>query len=176
MPEHRPGTPQVYATLESFLWWDFRDADDWSEWAQGKRLASGINALPAFEKAVELQRVLRQLEASNNGLEDNSDAVVKLNAIIDRLKVRPQVSPSGVIAFAANPGAADGSVAPLLLMALNSMAQGAWSRFKLCREPTCNASFYDTSKSATKVWCSMALCGSRDKMRRLRQRQKSSKM
>ena len=27
MPEHRPGTPQVYATLKSFLWWDFRDAE-----------------------------------------------------------------------------------------------------------------------------------------------------
>lgn len=174
MPEHRPGTPQVYATLESFLWWDFRDAEDWSEWAQRKYLASSSSAaLPAFGRAVALQRVLRRLEAANNGLESDVDAVAQLNLLIERLKVRPQVSPSGDIAFAANPRAADGSVALLLLMALDSMAQGVWGRFKLCREPTCSASFYDSSKSATKVWCSMALCGSRDKMRRLRERRKS---
>ena len=83
--------------------------------------------MPAFRRAIELQHVLRQLEAANNGLEDNPGAVVELNAIIDRLKVRPQVSPSGVIAFVANPRAADGPVALLLLMALNSMAQGAWA-------------------------------------------------
>lgn len=174
MPEHRPGTPQAYATLEFFLWWDFRNAGDWSEWAQSKYLASSSSAaLPAFGRAMALQQVLRRLEASNNGLEDNGDAVVKFNAIIDRLKVRPQVSPSGEIGFAANPRAADSPAALLLLMALDSMAQGVWARFKLCREPTCSASFYDLSKSSTKVWCSMALCGSRDKMRRLRERRKS---
>jgi len=62
----------------------------------------------------------------------------------------------------------DEPAALLLIEALEAMRLGLWRRFKLCREATCRASFYDASKAAGKVWCEMTTCGSRNKMRRYR--------
>ena len=52
----------------------------------------------------------------------------------------------------------------------DAMQAGQWRRFKLCRDPSCRASFYDASKAAAKNWCAMQTCGSRNKMRRYRAR------
>ena len=60
------------------------------------------------------------------------------------------------------------ALAPLLVRALEAMQADAWRRFKLCREPSCRASFFDASKAATRTWCAMRTCGSRNKMRRYR--------
>lgn len=47
-------------------------------------------------------------------------------------------------------------------------------RVKQCRDPRCTCYFIDTSKSATRTWCSMQRCGNRQKVanyyRRERQR------
>ena len=59
-------------------------------------------------------------------------------------------------------------VAPLLVLALEAIRADAWRRFKLCREPGCRASFFDSSKATAKTWCAMRTCGSRNKMRRYR--------
>ncbi|HEV2594596.1 MAG TPA: CGNR zinc finger domain-containing protein [Sphingomicrobium sp.] len=174
MPEHRPGTPAAYAVLESFLWWDFSGADDWVDWAKARGIGLETDGIrSAYARVIALQQALRRLEAANGGAAHNGDAIAFVNTLIARLKVRPKLSPSGEINLSADAAGKDDPVATLLLMVLETMAAGDWKRFKLCREPTCSASFYDSSKSATKVWCSMALCGSRDKMRRLRQRQKA---
>lgn len=174
MPEHRPGTPAAFIMLESFLWWDFQDAADWRKWARRWGLArSSSAALPAYDLALAAQRALRQLEAVNNGARPDRKAVEALNRLIGELEIRPEVSPSGRIALSSGGRSAARPVAALLVLALEAMTAGLWHRFKLCRDPACSASFYDASKSGTKIWCSMAVCGSRNKMRRLRQRRKS---
>ena len=174
MPEHGAGTPAAFVTLESFLWRDFRDSRDWEAWSKERGLASSERAPRAtFDEAMDLQQALRRLEAANNGAPPGDEAIQELNAIIAKFEVRPKLGPSGEIVLAAFGRSRASPVCLLLIMALNAMAKGIWHRFKLCREPSCSASFYDASKSATKVWCSMALCGSRNKMRRLRQRKNS---
>lgn len=174
MPEHRPGTPEAYVTLESFLWWDFRDASDWAEWAHKRGLAPERDATAAmFAEAQVLQQALRKLEAANNGAAPDPGAVEKLNKLIDKLQLRPRISASGDVALASAQVRNEGPIAALLITALDAMGEGIWNRFKLCRDPTCAASFYDASRNATKVWCSMNLCGSRNKMRRFRERKQS---
>jgi predicted RNA-binding Zn ribbon-like protein len=37
-------------------------------------------------------------------------------------------------------------------------------RLKQCREPRCTCYFIDTSKNATRTWCSMQRCGNRQKV------------
>jgi predicted RNA-binding Zn ribbon-like protein len=175
MPEHRPGTPPAFVTLESFLWWDFRDSGDWEQWAKKWGLASSDRAARrAYEKALVLQGALRQLELANNGALPDAKAIRTVNELIDELEIRPKVSTSGGVALASCGRSVAGPIAALLIMVLDAMTAGVWHRFKLCRDPTCSASFYDASKSATKIWCSMGVCGSRSKMRRLRQRRKSA--
>ena len=52
-----------------------------------------------------------------------------------------------------------------------SVAEGRWSRLKLCASPDCRWAFYDTSRSGGGRWCSMEICGNRHKTRAYRQRQ-----
>jgi predicted RNA-binding Zn ribbon-like protein len=47
---------------------------------------------------------------------------------------------------------------------------GTWQRLKLCRETTCRVVFYDRSKNASRCWCSMRVCGNRNKTRAYRRR------
>jgi predicted RNA-binding Zn ribbon-like protein len=44
------------------------------------------------------------------------------------------------------------------------------SRLRRCADPACTMVFHDTSKNGTRRWCSMAVCGNRDKVARYRAR------
>ena len=50
--------------------------------------------------------------------------------------------------------------------------EGRWHRLKLCREDTCQVVFFDHSKNRSKTWCSMEVCGNRNKTRSYRGRQR----
>ena len=50
--------------------------------------------------------------------------------------------------------------------------EGSWRRLKICREDTCRAVYFDRSKNSSKTWCSMAICGNRNKTRSYRGRQR----
>jgi predicted RNA-binding Zn ribbon-like protein len=175
MPEHRRGTPGRYYALESFLWRDFESAEDWEAWTAAHELAGKVApGAEGFRKAMMLQGALRALEAANNGEmpdepgSDAASATAVLNRLVAELKVQPAVDPLGGIRLETTTGGQYAAVGAVLVMALNAMSSGDWRRFKLCRDPDCRASYYDASKSGTKIWCSMAGCGSRNKMRRLR--------
>ncbi|MFJ9380605.1 CGNR zinc finger domain-containing protein [Streptomyces sp. NPDC101455] len=49
-----------------------------------------------------------------------------------------------------------------------SLVAGTWLRLKACEAPTCHWAYYDRSPAGRGRWCSMAVCGSRAKMRRYR--------
>jgi predicted RNA-binding Zn ribbon-like protein len=44
-------------------------------------------------------------------------------------------------------------------------------RLKPCANPTCTMVFYDTGRNNTRRWCTMSICGNRDKVARYRSRQ-----
>ncbi len=168
MPEHRPETPTQFRNLESFLWRDFEDASAWTSWLRGRGFDEA-DAQASFEEAVEVQRALRALEAANNGAPLDPMDVDRLNRAMAEHALRPQIGPAGEIWLAkADPNDA---VAAVLMLAVQAMTEHVWRRFKLCREPTCMASYFDASKNGAKTWCSMETCGSRNKMRRYRARQ-----
>jgi predicted RNA-binding Zn ribbon-like protein len=59
----------------------------------------------------------------------------------------------------------------IVAIAFVSAFDGSFAHLKLCADETCRAVFYDRSKNHSGRWCSMSTCGSREKMRRLHQRQ-----
>jgi hypothetical protein len=173
MPEHRPGTPSQLSELESFLWHDFEAGlEDWNSWVQRKmpqclRATSGKST---FGKGMQLHRALRSLQAANSGIETGEEVASRqtVNSLVAHCGIRPRLGEDGRIFLTSN--SPENAVALLMIVALNAMQTGIWERFKLCREPTCRASYYDASKSGAKTWCSMETCGSRNKMRRYRAR------
>ncbi|MCI0689241.1 MAG: CGNR zinc finger domain-containing protein [Sporichthyaceae bacterium] len=59
----------------------------------------------------------------------------------------------------------------LLIAAHTAAATGTWQRLKLCAAATCAEAFYDVSKNRSRTWCSMEVCGNRQKTRSYRRRQ-----
>ncbi len=49
-------------------------------------------------------------------------------------------------------------------------AAGTWERLKACRQDTCGWLFYDVSRNRSSSWCSMQICGGREKSRAYRRR------
>jgi predicted RNA-binding Zn ribbon-like protein len=59
----------------------------------------------------------------------------------------------------------------LLLVLLQARVTSAWSRIKVCRNPSCRRVFFDSSKNRSRSWCAMARCGNQAKARAFRRRQ-----
>jgi predicted RNA-binding Zn ribbon-like protein len=69
------------------------------------------------------------------------------------------------------PGLA-GSLGRLIAILVEAMADGSWSRIKACSADNCQWVFYDTSKNRSGHWCSMRVCGNREKARQFRARRR----
>lgn len=71
-------------------------------------------------------------------------------------------------------GGARGGLARLLVGIVEAQADDTWQRLKLCAADDCLLAFYDTSKNRSRHWCSMGVCGNRQKTRSYRARQRSN--
>lgn len=71
-------------------------------------------------------------------------------------------------------GADDDSVARYIttigLVIGEALRDGIWDRFRTCANPACRWAFYDNSKNGSGRWCSMDICGARNKMNTYRAR------
>lgn len=47
---------------------------------------------------------------------------------------------------------------------------GSWERFKICPADDCLRAFFDRSRNRSRTWCSMQVCGNREKARTFRKR------
>jgi predicted RNA-binding Zn ribbon-like protein len=62
-------------------------------------------------------------------------------------------------------------LAPLAEAAAELLATGDFELIRRCEDEGCVLWFYDRTKSHRRRWCSMAVCGNRNKVRAFRQRQ-----
>jgi predicted RNA-binding Zn ribbon-like protein len=82
--------------------------------------------------------------------------------------LRPHFTVDGVaLAERAGP---DRVLARVADAAFWAVASGAWPRLKACQNDTCHEAFYDSTKNASRTWCSMSPCGNRMKARAYRER------
>jgi predicted RNA-binding Zn ribbon-like protein len=77
-----------------------------------------------------------------------------------RATIRPADGQRGVPALVAR-------IAADIAAATND---GTWPRLKACAADTCRWVYYDRSPAGRSRWCTMAICGSRNKMRKYRAR------
>ncbi len=165
MPEHGEATPERWRLLESFLWHDLDTPEDWIRWAT--RTVPDRAAEAGYPDAKRLHAALRSLQAGNSGIAAGMEEPrTTLNRLVVGHDIRPCLDGHGTLRLVPHDPA--DPVAALLILALQAMQADAWRRFKLCREPTCSTSFFDSSKATARIWCAMQTCGSRNKMRRYR--------
>jgi predicted RNA-binding Zn ribbon-like protein len=63
--------------------------------------------------------------------------------------------------------AAEAAVASSVILSI----QGKFERVKLCSAEDCRWAFYDHSRNGSRTWCSMGVCGNRQKARTYRAKQ-----
>jgi predicted RNA-binding Zn ribbon-like protein len=61
-------------------------------------------------------------------------------------------------------------LAAILVAATRCGRDGSWERLKACPAEHCEWAFYDTSRNRSRNWCSMRVCGNREKTRAYRAR------
>jgi len=115
--------------------------------------------------ALRLRAALRaEIEQHHEG-EDGP--VAELDEVCRDL---PLVAVSRPEAIAAATSGVRGALAQLVVAATTARITGTWDRLKICPADDCAWAFYDTSRNRSKRWCSMEVCGNRNKVRAFRDR------
>jgi predicted RNA-binding Zn ribbon-like protein len=78
---------------------------------------------------------------------------------------RPVLAPEG--------GGARAAIGRIVATVAELATTEEWKRLKGCRDETCRVAFYDKSRNRSRAWCSMEVCGNREKARNFRARHHS---
>jgi predicted RNA-binding Zn ribbon-like protein len=141
-----------------------------ASWLASKGLTDGTVAVSAAEhaSALELRERLRDaLESMTHGASPG-DALAGLDAIAAGVPLRVRFDTTPHLESARRGSAR--ALGPILGTVYDALGSDAVARLKVCRNEACRWAFYDTSRNRSGVWCSMAICGNRQKGRVYRRR------
>jgi predicted RNA-binding Zn ribbon-like protein len=116
-------------------------------------------------RAIELREAIRDLVSAHAGLPHDRAAADIVNAAAQRAGLRP-VLDDPATRFEPSVGGVDGALGRIVAAIHAGVAEGTWERLKACERDVCRWAFYDHSKNRSGHWCSMAVCGQREKNRR----------
>jgi predicted RNA-binding Zn ribbon-like protein len=124
----------------------------------------------AHRRLLAVREALRGLLRANAGREDGELDLSPLHAAASETRYSAALSPAGRVCINADGGAVEALEARLLLAMELVQLLGAWPRVKACGAEDCQWAFFDTSRNRSRTWCSMDVCGNREKTRRYRGR------
>jgi len=143
-----------------------------AEWLESRRLLAAGTRLQRADvaRASHLREAMRALLLVNNGGPPAPGALDELDDAARRAGLAVRFGESGVKVVPARRGF-DGGLGRLLAVVATAMTDGTWERLKACRAVDCEWVFYDHTKNHSGRWCSMEVCGNRNKVRAYRARQ-----
>jgi predicted RNA-binding Zn ribbon-like protein len=142
------------------------DARGLGTWLRTRGLWGGSPSAEDAAQARELREALRDLMFRNNGGDaDSAQAVGVLDRASQRAGLAVRFEAGSVRLEAPTSG-----VGTVLAAAGEAMADGSWQRLKACRSDSCRWAFVDQARNRSRQWCSMSVCGNREKARRFRSR------
>jgi predicted RNA-binding Zn ribbon-like protein len=116
-------------------------------------------------RAIELREAIRGLVSAHAGLPHDPRAADIVNAAGERAGLRP-VLDDPATRFEPTASGVDGALGRIVAAIHAATVDGTWPRLKACERDVCRWAFYDHSKNRSGHWCSMAVCGQREKNRR----------
>jgi len=117
------------------------------------------------DRAVAVREGMRALAYANNGEEADPDAIEAMRGASAGARTEIRVSPDGPRFVPDADGGIDAAIGSLLAIAARAMLDGSWERLKACPGRDCGWAFYDRSRNQSGHWCSMKICGDREKAR-----------
>ncbi|MFH8567418.1 CGNR zinc finger domain-containing protein [Streptomyces sp. NPDC017993] len=140
-------------------------------------LVPGTSAAEALRELQELREALRAACLAHNvRAAVPEEAARTLDRLLARAPLVLAVAPDGGAALRPAPGLEGIARLTARISAgiATAVADGTWPRLKACEAHDCLWVFYDKSPAGRSRWCTMAVCGSRAKMRTYRARRAES--
>lgn len=133
-----------------------------------RRASAGTRATNAdLALALRLRGALRaELTAHHDGAADHA-ASLELDAVARELPLRMVGSEDGLAPCGSG---IQGGLAEIVAAVAKARIRGTWPRLKICPADDCRWAFYDASRNRSRRWCSMEVCGNRNKVRAFRDR------
>ncbi len=145
--------------------------DGLATWLADRGLLDGANPTASERRlAIRLREALRSLMVENNGGPADQAAARELELAARRGQLGVHFDTGGSVAIKPAAAGFPGALAALLVPIVESTRDGSWQRVKACRASDCQWAFYDRSRNRSGVWCEMAVCGNRTKVRAHRAR------
>ena len=179
-PGGRPAAPGVVGLLQAFLNTHFdlvteHGADLLATRARGRHWLSEAGLLAPGEKITRadldrLRRVreaLRELVAvgQGSGVKPSATDARAINDVLTGATIELRFTALGPELIPVGGSAVDRVLGSLTGIVARAMIDGSWRRLKVCPGPHCGWVFYDHSRNGSGRWCSMNVCGGREKAR-----------
>ena len=182
-PGGREPAPGELAVVQAFMnsRWDLADENHGEllrspealvEWLRRLKLFGGTSLGDRdLARFLAVREGLRALAFVNNGREPDHAAIEAMRRETEETGVRIVVGLEGASFLPDHDQAGGGgTIAALLAISARAMIDGTWERFKACPGRGCGWVFYDHSRNQSGRWCSMRVCGDREKSRAYYQR------
>jgi len=150
---------------------DLSDPEALGAWLEGNGLERGASASSTdLHAARRLREAFRGLLLENNGISVRKESALVLNHAAEKGCLVLRFDSSGSVRLEAAATGVEAALGRLAAIAAAAMTDGTWRRLKTCRADRCGWAFYDHARNHSRLWCSMAVCGNRTKVRSYRRR------
>jgi predicted RNA-binding Zn ribbon-like protein len=148
--------------------------DELAAWFSEQGLVDDLLEPTADEHAdaLEVREAIRQLLLVNNGVPADAEAASKTLEEAGRRSHLGVRFESGRPVLVPEGDGARGAIGRIVALVAELAPTDEWKRLKTCRDENCRVAFYDQSRNRSRAWCSMEVCGNRDKQRGYRERHK----
>jgi predicted RNA-binding Zn ribbon-like protein len=176
-PGGRPPAPGALAAVQAFInTLDLEDDEDdltdpaaLTAWLRSRDLLDdAARATRAdLDRAHALREALRELAAAHNDLPADAEAAAEeVNRAAARARLAPRLVAAGASQLVPEGSGVDAALGRIVAAVHEAVDDGSWTRLKACERGRCRWVFYDASRNRSGRWCSMAVCGSREKSQR----------
>ncbi|MEO6834941.1 MAG: CGNR zinc finger domain-containing protein [Candidatus Tumulicola sp.] len=125
-----------------------------------------LDRLRAFREA------LREVLFANNGPGDPSPAWEGMRPFLGAARFGAVLDGARGLALEPAGAGAERAIAMMLAIVYDALSAGTWGRLRACRKSSCRFAYFDRSRNGSRAWCSMAVCGNREKAHRRRSRER----
>ncbi len=143
-----------------------------ADWLRSRGVVQGQPSLSRddLDRILAVREGLRALAFANNGHGLDEAAIDAMRRAARGVGTEIRIEPDGPRFDAAPGSATDAAIGALFAITARAMIDASWQRLKACPGRHCGWAFYDSSRNQSARWCSMKVCGDREKSRAYYQR------
>ena len=156
-----PHGPDELATPESAASWIHATTGETVEVSPRER-----------KRLVTARETLRDLLEAHTGATLDPEVHARLEKLLSCAPLRPVFTAAGAT-LVVDCGGVDSLLGRISTALVWATLEGKLTRLKVCRSDRCRYAYYDHSKNGSGQWCSMRVCGTREKARSYRERRRA---